>query len=65
MELKEIIQTQKEVNYTTYFYHKNFSVVYKVITDGKKCALSIRDELGLSKCLRFGAELPKYILKKL
>jgi len=50
-----------EQKYTTYFYHKQNKFVWEVTTNGKKCALSIMDDLGINKQMKFSSSLPKYI----
>jgi len=50
-----------EQKYTTYFYHKQNKFVWEVTTNGTKCALSIMDDLGINKQMKFSSSLPKYI----
>ena len=54
-----------EPTYTTFFYHKDYDNVYKVVSNGLSCAIALRDECGLDKALKHGTTLPKYILNKL
>ena len=54
-----------EPRYTTYFYHKYNKFVWEVVTNGKHCPVSIADECGINKDMKFGSKLPKYILNKL
>ena len=54
-----------EPKYTTYFYHKYNKFVWKVVTNGTRCALVIRDELKINKDMKFGSSLPKYITNNL
>ena len=66
MELRKIDLTKEgEPKYTTFFYHKNSKVAFEVKGNGYTCAISLLDELGLSRDFKFGTSLPKYILKQL
>ena len=54
-----------EKTYTSYFYRKNYSHVYEVVTDGKSCCPAIMDEFDIPRQLKSDSSIPKYILKKL
>lgn len=64
--LKEIDLTkQGEPTYITYFYHKDYKIVFKVITNGNDCAIGIARECGINKNMKFSNKLPKYIINSL
>lgn len=54
-----------EPKYITYFYHKYNRFVFEVTSNGKKCASSLMDEVGINKAYKFNSKLPKYIKDKL
>ena len=65
-ELKEVILSKEnEPTYITYFYHKLSSVVYKVVSNGSECAVSLGDKIGVSRSFNFRSTLPKYIEKQI
>lgn len=54
-----------EKPYVTYFYNKNIIDVYKVTTNGSRCAMVIAEEFDIPKFFKNGTNLPKYITKGL
>jgi hypothetical protein len=56
---------QGEPKYITYFYHKYNKFVWKVTTNGKDCAITIAENLGINKQMKSSHTLPKYILNSL
>ena len=64
--LNEVDLTKEgEPKFITYFYHKYNKFVWKVITNGTECAVSIGKGLKINKDMKFGAKLPKYISNNL
>lgn len=59
------ISGNSKEKYTTYFYHKYNKFVWEVVSDGTKCPLSIMDEVGINKQMKFSHKLPKYISNNL
>lgn len=62
---KTDLTKEGEPRYTTYFYHKYNKFVWEVVTNGESCAITIAEELGINKDMKFGSSLPKYITNNL
>ena len=64
--LKKIDLTKDgDPKYTTFFYNKNDSFVYEVVSDGCMCAISIAEKCSINKSMKHSTKLPKYITKDL
>ena len=64
----ETIDTRKNVKdlpYKTYFYNKNFDIVYCIISDGNSCAARIKSDLNFDDSFKFSYSLPLYITRNI
>lgn len=54
-----------EPKYTTFFYHKFNKFVYEVTSNGESCPISLAEECGINRDMKFSNKLPKYILNNI
>ena len=60
-----ILSEENEPQFTTYFFHKEKDSVFKVVSDGRSCSITLAERIEIGKDYKSGSYLPKYILNKL